>query len=113
MDGRGKADPQEIWYLHPHDPFRIREYRDHCPDERAEDKEDIDTCEREIFESKLDPGKESIENEVQDKWQQHHKRYLLPEKQLHHSPERNSDQYVQYGPYRSEHPTWRRPGRLH
>jgi hypothetical protein len=73
--------PQEIWNVRERNPAGVGVYRHHRPDERREDEQNINRGEQIVFETELERGEREIENEIQNKWQKHQKRYPALEEQ--------------------------------
>lgn len=87
-------DPQKIWDVYQRNPFCMGIDRDHRPDKRSEDEQNINRCEEIILEPELDGRKGEIENEVQDKRQKDEKSYPALEIQIAGRAERNGNDCV-------------------
>ena len=72
----GEGGPKQIWDIDIGYPAGVRPDGNHRPDERAEDKQDIDSREEIILEPELDRRKSEIENEIKNERQCNYKRNL-------------------------------------
>ena len=87
-------------------------YRDKCPDERCEDEDDIDSCEKVVFEAKLKIGKGEVENEVQREWERDRPRERSFKELVKNRAKGDGNDSVQHRPHRPKNPARWRPGGL-
>jgi len=74
------------------------------PDERDENQEYVDRCEKIVLEAKLKIGKRKIENEVDHKWQCDYCRKFFCVDFVKYSTVGNGNYSVKYCPNRSKEP---------
>lgn len=104
--------PKEIRDVGDRDPPVLRPYLHHRPDERAQDKHDIQGCKRKAHESELYRREDEVEDEVGKE------RKDVSEINLPFPPfvgdiaEGYEDDGIQHRPHRTEEPRRRRPIRF-
>src|SRR3989344_3576027 len=109
LEDSGKRYPCEIWDVGVCYPFVVRVDSDESPHESAENKEDIDRCEKIILKTELNRRVGEIEHEVEGKGDRYVRAQFPSERFIEYEAERDGHDDVEHCPYRCEKPCRRRP----
>lgn len=75
-------------------------YCNHCPDERAENEQDIYCSQKIALQAKLEGRESEIENEIEDEWYNNNEGDFLLETHEEDLAKGNNDNDIQNRPYR-------------
>jgi hypothetical protein len=110
LEHRRKRNPSEVGEIDIGHPWCQRKDGDECPGECDEDEENVDSSEKIALKAELQRCEGKIKKEIQGKRERNHPWVVTAPNVQEDVGERDSNEYIEYGPDRSKQPGGRCPG---